>query len=146
MAQTTPQTFENHTRIVRAYHMGAFPLLAINLLWSGYRVMGNFSADAVVALLLAIALLLIFFHARIFALAVQDRVIRLEMRLRLEKLLPPDQRARIPDFTVGQLVALRFASDEELPDLARKVLSENLTDRKTIKRMIKKWNPDYLRA
>lgn len=146
MAQTTPQSFENHTRIVPAYHMGAFGLLAINLLWSGYRVIRNFSGDALVGLLLAIALLLIFFHARIFVLTVQDRVIRLEMRLRMEKLLPADLRPRIPDFTPGQLVALRFASDEELPELARKVLTENLTDRKTIKRMIKKWNPDYLRA
>ena len=146
MAQTTPQTFENHTRLVPAYHMGAFPLLAINLLWSGYRAVRNFSPDAVVALLLAIALLLIFFHARIFALTVQDRVIRLEMRLRMEKLLPADFRPRIPDFTLGQLVALRFASDEELPELARKVLTENITARKTIKQMIKKWNPDYLRA
>ena len=146
MAQTTPQTFENHTRLVPAYHMGAFPLLAINLLWSGYRAVRNFSPDAVVALLLAIALLLIFFHARIFALTVQDRVIRLEMRLRMEKLLPADLRPRIPDFTVSQLVALRFASDEELPELSRKVLTENITSRKTIKRMIKKWNPDYLRA
>ena len=146
MAQTTPQTFENHTRLVPAYHMGAFPLLAINLLWSGDRAVRNFSPDAVVALLLAIALLLIFFHARIFALTVQDRVIRLEMRLRMEKLLPADFRPRIPDFTLGQLVALRFASDEELPELARKVLTENITARKTIKQMIKKWNPDYLRA
>ena len=146
MAQATPQTFENHTRIVPAYHMGAFGLLFINLLWSWYRVVRNFSADAVVALLLAVALLLIFFHARIFALTVQDRVIRLEMRLRMEKLLPAELWSRIPDFTTGQLVALRFASDEELPELARKVLTENLTDRKSIKRMIKKWNPDYLRA
>ena len=146
MAQATPQTFENHTRFVPAYHMGAFPLLVINLLWSGYRAVRNFSPDAVVALLLAIALLLIFFHARIFALTVQDRVIRLEMRLRMEKLLPADLRPRIPDFTVSQLVALRFASDEELPELSRKVLTENITSRKTIKRMIKKWNPDYLRA
>ena len=146
MAQATPQTFENHTRLVPAYHMGAFPLLVINLLWSGYRAVRNFSPDAVVALLLAIALLLIFFHARIFALTVQDRVIRLEMRLRMEKLLPADLRPRIPDFTVSQLVALRFASDEELPELSRKVLTENITSRKTIKRMIKKWNPDYLRA
>ena len=146
MAQTTPQTFENHTRIVPAYHMGAFGLLVINLLWSGYRVVRNFSADTVVALLLAVALLLIFFHARLFALTVQDRVIRLEMTLRMEKLLPAELWSRIPDFTLSQLVALRFASDEELPDLARKVLTENLTDRKTIKRMIKKWNPDYLRA
>ena len=146
MAQTTPQTFENHTRIVPAYHMGAFGILVINLLWSGYRLVRSFSADSVVALLLAFALLIIFFYARTFALKVQDRVILLEMRLRLEKLLLPDLRPRIPDFTPGQLIALRFASDEELPELARKVLSENLTDRKTIKKMIKRWNPDYLRA
>ena len=146
MAQATPQTIENHTRFVPGYHMVAFPLLVINLLWSGYRAVRNFSPDAVVALLLAIALLLIFFHARIFALTVQDRVIRLEMRLLMEKLLPADLRPRIPDFTVSQLVALRFAGDEELPELARKVLTENITTRKTIKRMIKKWNPDYLRA
>ena len=146
MAQAKPQTMENHTRIVPAYHMGAFPLLAINLLWSGYQLVRNFSADAVVALLLAVALLLIFFHARIFTLTVQDRVIRLEMRLRLEKLLPADLQPRIPEFTVSQLVALRFASDEELPGLARRTLTENITDRKTIKRMIQKWNPDYLRA
>ena len=146
MAQATPQSFANHTRIVPAYHMGAFGPLAINFLWSGYRVVSNFSADAVVALLVAVALLLIFFHARIFALTVQDRVIRLEMRLRLEKLLPADLQPRISEFTVSQLVALRFASDEELPALARKALTENITDRKAIKQMIRKWNPDYLRA
>ena len=146
MAQTTPQSFANHTRIVPAYHMGAFGCLVINLLWSGYRVVSNFSADALVALLVAVALVLIFFHARIFTLTVQDRVIRLEMRLRLEKLLPADLQPRIPEFTISQLVALRFASDEELPALARKVLTENITDRKAIKGMIQKWNPDYLRA
>ena len=146
MAQTTPQTYANHTRIVPAYHMGVFPILAINLLWSGYKVVRSFSGDSVVALLVAVALLLIFFHARIFVLKVQDRVIRLEMTLRLEKLLPADLRPRIKDFTVDQLIALRFASDEELPDLARKVLTENVSTRKAIKQMIKKWNPDYLRA
>ena len=146
MAQTTPQTYANHTRIVPAYHMVAFPILAINLLWSGYKVVRSFSGDSVVALLVAAALLLIFFHARIFVLKVQDRVIRLEMPLKLEKLLPADLRPRIKDFTVDQLIALRFASDEELPDLARKVLTENVSTRKAIKQMIKKWNPDYLRA
>ena len=60
--------------------------------------------------------------------------------------LAPDQRARIPEFTLGQLVALRFASDEELPQLARKVLDEKLSDRKTIKKMIQNWQPDELRA
>jgi hypothetical protein len=87
-----------------------------------------------------------FFFARLFALAVQDRVIRLEERLRLERLLPPDLQPRIQDFATAQLVALRFASDAELPALARKVLAENITDRKVIKRMIQNWRPDYQRA
>ena len=104
------------------------------------------SADAVVAFLLAIGLVILFFCARIFALRVQDRVIRLEMRLRMEKILPAELRARIPEFTPVQLIALRFASDEELPELARKVLTEKIEDRKTIKKMIRHWNADYLRA
>jgi hypothetical protein len=81
-----------------------------------------------------------------FALAVQDRVIRLEMQLRLQNLLPADLRPRIPEFTVSQLVALRFASDAELPDLARKTLAENLRERKAIKQLIRDWQPDNLRA
>jgi hypothetical protein len=146
MAQAKPQSFENHTRIVPAYHMVAFPILAINLLWSLYRMVRNFSADTVIGLLLAFALVIIFLFARLFTLTVQDRVIRLEMRLRLEKLLPADLQPRIPELALAQLVALRFASDEELPALTRRVLTENITDRKVIKQMIQKWNPDHLRA
>jgi hypothetical protein len=77
---------------------------------------------------------------------VQDRVIRLEMRLRLQQVLPANLRERIPEFTVSQLVALRFASDDELPGLARKVLEEKLTDRKAIKRLVQNWQADLLRA
>ena len=102
--------------------------------------------NSVIGALVALALLLLALYARMFALAVQDRVIRLEMQLRLQNLLPADLRPRIPDFTVSQLVALRFASDAELPDLARKVLAENLQDRKAIKQLIRDWQPDYLRA
>jgi hypothetical protein len=100
----------------------------------------------VISLLLAIAFILAALYGRLFALTVQDRVIRLEMRLRMMQLLPADLRTRIPEFTVNQLVALRFASDGELPALARKVLDEKLTDRKTIKQMIQNWEPDFLRA
>ena len=146
MAQAKPQSFENHTRIVPAYHMVAFPILAINVLWSIYRMIQNFTADTVIGVLLAFALVIIFLFARMFTLTVQDRVIRLEMRLRLEKLLPADLQPRIPELTLSQLVALRFSSDEELPALTRRVLTENITDRKVIKRMIQKWNPDHLRA
>lgn len=140
------QNFENHARTVPLFHWVAFPILAINLLWSIYRVIHRFSAESILSLLLAVAFLLLFFYARIFALTVQDRVIRLEMRLRLQQVLPPDLRARIPEFEVGQLVAMRFASDAELPELARKVLDEKLTDRKAIKKLVRDWQPDFLRA
>ena len=93
-----------------------------------------------------IGFLLLFFFARIFALTVQDRVIRLEMRLRMQQVLPADLRARAEEFSVGQLVSLRFASDQELPELCRKVLEEKIEDRKAIKKMVKNWQPDFLRA
>ena len=79
-------------------------------------------------------------------LKVQDRVIRLEERLRYERVLPADLKPRIGEFTVSQLVSLRFASDAELPALARKVLEEKMNERKAIKRMVKTWRPDYSRA
>jgi len=77
---------------------------------------------------------------------VQDRVIRLEERLRYERLLPADLKARAGEFTVSQFVSLRFASDAELPALARKVLDDKVNERKAIKQMVKSWKPDYLRA
>jgi hypothetical protein len=80
------------------------------------------------------------------ALKVQDRVIRLEMRLRMQQQLPPELRVRIPEFTVDQLISLRFASDAELPSLAQKVLDEKLTSRATIKKMVRDWQADLLRA
>ena len=98
------------------------------------------------AALVAVALLITIFLARIFALKVQDRVIRLEMRLRLRELLPPDLVPRIAELTPGQLVALRFAGDRELPVLARRVLDERLEDRKAIKQLIADWQADHLRA
>jgi hypothetical protein len=96
--------------------------------------------------LLALALILGFLSARRFALSVQDRVIRLEERLRYQRLLPADLQPRIEEFTVAQLVSLRFASDSELPALARKVLDEKMQERKAIKHLVKNWKPDYLRA
>jgi hypothetical protein len=114
--------------------------------WAIVRVLRVPSGGSVEALLVALALVLVALYARMFALAVQDRVIRLEMQLRLQGILPADLRPRIPEFAVGQLIALRFASDAELPGLARKVLDEKLTDRKAIKKMVKDWQADLLRA
>ncbi|HXN73833.1 MAG TPA: DUF6526 family protein [Candidatus Acidoferrales bacterium] len=140
------QSAENHTKLVPVFHFFVMPVFAINLGWSIYRVSRFFSFGTVMLLLLAAAFVLAALYGRMFALTVQDRVIRLEMRLRLRDVLPPDLRARIMEFNVSQLVAMRFASDAELPELARKVLDEHLIDRKAIKKLVKNWQPDLLRA
>jgi hypothetical protein len=140
------QNFENHAKIVPGFHYFVLPVLTVNFVQSILRLARQVSVDAVISVLVAAALVLLAFYGRIFALTVQDRVIRLEMQLRLQSLLPPDLRARISEFTVAQLVALRFASDAELPALARKVLDEHLVQRKAIKKMIRDWQPDMFRA
>jgi hypothetical protein len=143
----TEQNFSNHGRFFPPFHFFVIPVMLINFLWSIYRwKVSGFSLDGFVSLVVALALLLGFLSARIMALSVQDRVIRLEERLRYERLLPADLKPRIGDFTVSQCVSLRFASDAELPALARKVLDEKLNERKTIKQLIKSWKPDYLRV
>jgi hypothetical protein len=148
-----PQNFSNHTKIVPAFHYFLLPALFINLVGASYWVYatarhawGPFPLFyAILNLFLAVALLILAFLARLFALGVQDRVIRLEERLRYQQLLPRDLKARINEFTTKQLVALRFASDAELPALARKVLAEKMEERKAIKQMIQNWRADYQR-
>ena len=98
------------------------------------------------AALVGVALILLALLARTFAIRVQDRVIRLEMRLRLRELLPPDLVPRIGELGPRQLIALRFAGDRELPALVRRVLDERLQDTKAIKQMITDWQGDHLRA
>jgi uncharacterized protein DUF6526 len=140
------QNFANHTKIVPAFHYFVLPVLMINLGWRIGRVWHSLSADTLISFFLAAALLLLALCGRMFALTVQDRVIRLEMQLRLERIMPPDLRARISEFSVGQLVSMRFAGDAELPELARKVMDEHLTDRRAIKKLVRNWQPDLLRA
>ena len=151
MAETAPKTYANHTRLIPAYHMVCFPLLAINLVWHCYQLYfaighGSGRAQPTIDILLGIALILLFFLARIMPLTAQDRIIRLEETLRMQRLLPDSLKARIPEFTPAQFIALRFASDAELPELAGKVLEQKITDRKVIKQMIKAWRPDLLRV
>ena len=140
-----PQSYENHAKMVPMFHGFTFGLLVINLGWAGVGAFRNFSTGTVVALLLAVALIFVMFWARLFALGVQDRVIRLEERLRMAQLLPDDLKPRIGEFTTGQLISLRFASDEEMPGLARRVLAEGITDRKAIKQAVKNWRADHQR-
>jgi uncharacterized membrane protein YciS (DUF1049 family) len=139
------QSFENHAKVVPAYHYFTFGLIAAYLVYRLYIVATAFSLDAVMSLLLAVGVMMAAFWSRVFALRVQDRVIRLEMRLRLLKVAPA-VAPRLGEFTINQLCSLRFASDAELPALAERVLAERLDDRKAIKRMIKDWEADLLRA
>jgi hypothetical protein len=140
-----PQSFESHARLVPGYHYVAFSLLLVIVAWRLYGVVTAFSVDAVVSLLVPIVLGLVAFYARVFALGAQDRVIRLEEQLRIAA-LAPDLASRVHELTINQVCALRFASDAEAPDLARKVLDGKLDDRKAIKQMIRSWKPDHVRV
>jgi Family of unknown function (DUF6526) len=146
MAQGKVQSFENHARMVPVFHFFIFPVLAINLISSLVALRYGITFGSALNVLVAAALAALALMARIFALTVQDRVIRLEMRIRLAGLLPTDLQSRIGEFTVAQLVSLRFAGDDELPALARQVLEEKIEDRKAIKRRVKNWQGDFLRA
>ena len=143
------QNFANHTKFFPLFHFFVLPVLLVNLGIQIYwlkQLWNTFTFRSIFNVLLALALIAGFLSARRFALAVQDRVIRLEERLRYQRLLPADLQPRIEEFTVAQLVSLRFASDAELPALARKVLDEKMQERKAIKQLVKNWKPDYLRA
>jgi hypothetical protein len=146
MAEKVPQTYANHMRFVPGYHFVAGFLVLVNLVFTVVQIFRRPSPTTVVAALAAVALLLVWLYARVFVLSVQDRVIRLEMQLRLQHILPDDIKSRIGEITRGQFVALRFAGDAELPALVRKVLDEKITDQKQIKLAVKDWQPDYLRA
>lgn len=140
------QTYANHARILPPFHYFVLPVLFLNVLREAWSAWAVASWGAAFDVVVAVALLMAAVLARVMALTVQDRVIRLEMRLRLREVLPPDLRQRINDLTPGQLVGLRFASDVELTDLIREALAGSLTTRKAIKQKIKNWQADYLRA
>ena len=149
-----PQSFDNHAKTVPGYHYALFGILVLNALWRGAwafrvftgRVLGFSRGEATFDVLVAVALFLLAWYTRIFPLTVQDRIIRLEMRLRLREVLPAELHPRIHELTRGQLVALRFASDAELPELVREVLGGSLKEPREIKRRVKDWQPDHLRA
>ncbi|HEV2195799.1 MAG TPA: DUF6526 family protein [Candidatus Acidoferrum sp.] len=141
------QNLKNHGRFVPLYHFFALPILIGNFGTRVYFwVKAGFALSHFFPILLAAALFLGILYARLFALAVQDRLIRLEERVRYERVLPEELRWRADELTVNQFVSLRFASDDELPALMKKVLDEKMTSRKAIKQLIKNWRPDYLRA
>ena len=146
MATAAPaQNYDNHRKFVPGFHAVAFGILAINFFYSLYVAITDLSLHSVIALLLAIGLIMVMFYARLFALGAQDRVIRLEERLRLHDLLPPDQKHVIDKLTTAQLIGLRFASDGEVPALVATVSAEGIEDREEIKKRVTNWRADHQR-
>jgi hypothetical protein len=143
-----PQNFKNHTRFHPLFHFFIIPLLTLNLIFSIYATIHHWPAYRHTHLWWIVMSFVFFAMAgasRDRALKVQDRIIRLEERLRLTALLPPADRAHIDELTTRQLIALRFASDAEIPDLVHKTLTQNL-EPKAIKASIVNWRPDYDRV
>ena len=152
MAETKPQNLANHTRWDPPFHFYILPIFALALILTLVHFFAHIThgdlrdqIHAFLLILLAVALLMLMFKVRLYALRVQDRVIRLEERLRLTQLLSEPLRSRIPELTEDQLCGLRFASDAEIPKLVERTLKENLK-RADIKKAIQNWRPDYWRV
>ena len=142
----TAQTIKNHTRLLPPFHFFVIPVLLINVLNEIRHVYLVPSRHFAWTVVMAAALLMLALLTRNMAVTVQDRVIRLEMRHRLKEALPLDLHNRINELTPRQLIALRFASDEEMPALVREILAGNLVTQKAIKERVKNWQGDYLRC
>lgn len=140
------QTYSNHTRFFPLFHFFAAPILVANLVLALVRLVRAPSPGSAWNAVFAAGLVGGLTAARLMALKVQDRVIRLEMRLRLREVLPAHLQGRIHELTPRQLTALRFAGDAELPGLVRRVLAGSFANATDIKKAITQWEGDYLRA
>jgi hypothetical protein len=145
MATVTPQSYANHARLDPLFHFFLLPLLIVAIIFSITSLFRHPGQDTILWVMLAVGLFLTAGKARGYALKAQDRVIRLEERLRLAMLLPEAARPRIAELTESQLIALRFASDAELPALAMRALNEGLSN-KQIKSSIQSWRADNFRV
>ncbi len=146
MNNNQPQSFDNHSRLIPLWHFVTAPVIIVIAIYDLYIVVTDFSFGSLVGLAGALALASIWVYARVFALTAQDRIIRLEEQLRLERLLPDELKSRIDEISVRQFVGLRFASDDELPDLTAKVLSGELNEPTDIKKNVQQWRADSHRV
>jgi len=140
-----PQSLQNHTKLDPSFHLFLMPVALLLLVAAIYNLYQNLTLSAVAHLVAAVWAIIALFKIRTYALKVQDRVIRLEERLRFEKLLPPALNARFYELTEQQIIALRFASDGEVPGLVEKTLAGSLPP-KGIKQAVQNWRPDYWRV
>lgn len=145
-ASSQTQSAANHARYVPGFHFVTGSLNLVLLIWSLYRLATLRDSAALFGLLVAVVLFSHFIYLRQFPLRVQDRLICLEEQLRLQRLLPTEARSWAEKLTPNQLIALRFASDEELPSLAKRVAEERIAERGAIKGLVRQWRPDHMRA
>ncbi len=145
MAEKLPQTYANHTRFDPPFHFFLAPGAILLLVLTVINVVRHPQMEAWILLLIAILIFGTLFLARVYPLRAQDRVIRLEERLRLERILPAGTVVRIPELTEAQLVAIRFASDRELAVLVEKILATKMSPR-DIKKNIATWRADTFRV
>jgi Family of unknown function (DUF6526) len=144
MAENKPQTFANHARFDPAFHFFILPVFAIAMFTALVHFIWHRSFNSGAMFVFSVAAILVVLKIRLYGNKLQDRIIRLEERLRLSVLLPEPLRSRIPEITEDQLIGLRFASDAEVAALVARALSEKLS-RKDIKKAIQNWRPDYSR-
>jgi Family of unknown function (DUF6526) len=140
------QTYSSHTRWYPLFHFVVMPLLLIVLVWNVVLLYQEPSWNQAVRVLFAVTVILLGLASRLMALKAQDRVIRLEERLRHQQLLSDELLAKATGLSVGQIIALRFAPDDELPSLIEKTLNGEFAGNKEIKMAVKNWRPDYHRV
>ena len=140
-----PQSFAKHTKWDPMFHFVAFPILLINVIVVGYYLFRFPGLGGTWLFILSLALLLTAARVRSYATHLQDRIIRLEERVRLQSVLQEPLRSRIGELTDTQFVGLRFASDAELPALVQRALDEKLS-RTDIKKAVSDWRPDHSRV
>lgn len=141
----TEQSFKNHVKLDPWFHFFLGPLSFVLFIWSLVNLYNHRASQSILISAGFLLLVVLIFKVRIYSLKVQDRVIRLEERLRLNALCDDQARSRIGQLTEGQLIALRFASDAEVPVLARRALDEKLAP-KQIKEAVKNWRADHFRV
>jgi len=140
------QNYSNHIRRHAPYIFFLVPVITLNLAWTIKKLADSQSWDNIISLLLAAGLVVMTTLVRTYALKVQDRVVRLEEQLRYQRLLPADLAARASALPLRFIVAMRFASDQELPELAQQTVDGRFAKPDELKRAIKNWRADFLRV
>lgn len=140
------QNYKNHVRWYPPFHFVLTPLFAINLIYWAVRLYQEPGWDHAALVLLGISLIVLMLVARLFALKNQDRIVRLEESIRYSQILPSDLAPRAAALDLQQVIALRFASDDELPSLVERTLNGEFATANDIKLAVKDWRADHHRV